>query len=94
VLGKLSFVAGFAAGYVVGTRAGRDRYEQIAALAQRAASSPAARSARESLAAQADGVMDSARRSAQDAFSSGGADPEPGGRPASAPYPGAAGTRR
>jgi hypothetical protein len=32
--GKLSFLAGFGAGYVLGARAGRDRYEQIATKAQ------------------------------------------------------------
>lgn len=33
--GKLSFLAGFGAGYVLGARAGRERYEQIASKAQR-----------------------------------------------------------
>ncbi|MGY1914051.1 hypothetical protein ABC795_06235 [Blastococcus sp. HT6-30] len=28
-MAKLSFVAGFGAGYVLGSRAGRERYEQI-----------------------------------------------------------------
>lgn len=32
--GKISFLVGFAAGYVLGARAGRERYEQIAQKAQ------------------------------------------------------------
>ena len=31
---KLSFLAGLGAGYVLGARAGRERYEQIASTAQ------------------------------------------------------------
>jgi hypothetical protein len=42
---RISFLAGFAAGYVVGARAGRERYEQIKRLSQRAAENPAVRSA-------------------------------------------------
>lgn len=34
-MGKISFVAGAAAGYVLGTRAGRRRYEQIRAGASK-----------------------------------------------------------
>jgi SLT domain-containing protein len=32
--GKLSFLVGLGAGYVLGTRSGRERYDQIAAKAQ------------------------------------------------------------
>ena len=32
--GKLTLLAGFGAGYVLGARAGRDRYDQIARKAQ------------------------------------------------------------
>lgn len=32
--GKLSFIIGLGAGYVLGARSGRERYEQIAAKAQ------------------------------------------------------------
>lgn len=35
MFGKLTIVAAGAAGYVLGARAGRERYEQIAAAAQR-----------------------------------------------------------
>jgi hypothetical protein len=32
--GKMSFIVGFGVGYVLGTRSGRERYEQIAGRAQ------------------------------------------------------------
>lgn len=40
VMGKLSFLAGAAVGYVLGARAGRGRYEQIKTQAKRAWSNP------------------------------------------------------
>lgn len=40
-MGKLSFAVGIAAGYVLGTRAGRARYEQIRQLTGRAWNHPA-----------------------------------------------------
>jgi hypothetical protein len=42
---RVTFVAGFAAGYVLGARAGRERYEQLRRLSQRAAESPAVQKA-------------------------------------------------
>ena len=36
----LKLAVGFAAGYVLGTRAGREKYEQIAASARKAAAHP------------------------------------------------------
>lgn len=39
--GKLIFVAGAAVGYVLGTRAGRERYEQLKEAASRVWESPA-----------------------------------------------------
>lgn len=38
--GKILFATGLAVGYVLGTRAGRERYEQIRSLAQRAWQNP------------------------------------------------------
>ena len=34
MIGKFSFLVGFGAGYVLGARSGRERYEQIASKAQ------------------------------------------------------------
>ena len=42
---RLTFLAGLAVGFVAGTRAGRERYEQMKQLAQKTADSPAVRQA-------------------------------------------------
>jgi len=43
--GKVWLAAGFAAGYVLGTRAGRQRYEQLAEAARRVRDDPTVQSA-------------------------------------------------
>ena len=50
---KLSFVVGVAAGYVLGTRAGRQRYEQIAKAARQVAQNPKVQSAADKAKQQA-----------------------------------------
>ncbi|MEV0096997.1 YtxH domain-containing protein [Streptomyces sp. NPDC050738] len=47
---KLTFVAGLALGYVIGTRAGRERYEQLKKSARQVAQNPAVRNTVESAA--------------------------------------------
>jgi hypothetical protein len=47
---KLTFVVGLALGYVIGTRAGRERYEQLKKSAQDISRNPAVRNAAESAA--------------------------------------------
>lgn len=47
---RLTFIAGLAVGYVFGTRAGRERYEQLCKAAQRIARNPAVRNTAESAA--------------------------------------------
>ncbi len=47
---RLTFVAGLALGYVFGTRAGRERYEQIRKSARRISQNPAVRNTAESAA--------------------------------------------
>lgn len=49
----LTLLAGAAVGYVAGTRAGRERYEQIVAAAQNFTARPAVRDARERVKALA-----------------------------------------
>jgi hypothetical protein len=49
---RLTFVAGLALGYVLGTRAGRERYEQLKKSAQRIAQNPAVRNTAETAAQQ------------------------------------------
>ena len=47
---RLTFAAGLAVGYVLGTRAGRERYERLRQTAQRFAANPAVRNATDSAA--------------------------------------------
>ncbi|MES4901719.1 MULTISPECIES: YtxH domain-containing protein [unclassified Streptomyces] len=47
---RLTFVTGLAFGYVLGTRAGRERYEQLRTCAQRFVQNPAVRNTAESAA--------------------------------------------
>ncbi|MGW8376294.1 YtxH domain-containing protein [Streptomyces sp. ODS28] len=47
---RLTFAAGMAVGYVLGTRAGRERYERLREAAQRVAGNPAFRNATEAAA--------------------------------------------
>ncbi|MEU9097100.1 YtxH domain-containing protein [Streptomyces sp. NPDC048361] len=47
---RLTFVAGLALGYVLGTKAGRERYEQLKKSARQVAQNPAVRNTAESAA--------------------------------------------
>ena len=62
---KSSLLVGFAAGYVLGSRAGRERYEQIKAGATKVAQNPkvqaAADRAQDAVAEQASTVVDAAK---------------------------------
>ncbi|WP_149827615.1 YtxH domain-containing protein [Streptomyces tailanensis] len=49
---RLTFIAGLALGYVLGTRAGRERYEQLKKSARQFAQNPAVRNTAESAAQQ------------------------------------------
>lgn len=55
---KMMFAAGLAVGYVLGTRAGRERYEQIKRMAQRVADSPTVQEAAGLVGAQAAKMAD------------------------------------
>ncbi len=50
---RLTFVAGFATGYVLGARAGRERYEQVKKVSQRVAGHPAVQKAAGTVASKA-----------------------------------------
>ena len=56
-MGKTVFLAGLAAGYVLGTRAGRERYETIARTASRVKSSQTVQSAAGVLREQAGAAL-------------------------------------
>ncbi|MFS8199559.1 YtxH domain-containing protein [Streptomyces sp. CWNU-52B] len=49
---RLTFVVGLAVGYVLGTRAGRERYEQLRKTARQVSQNPAVRNTAESAAQQ------------------------------------------
>jgi hypothetical protein len=50
---RLSFIAGFAAGFVLGTRAGREKYDQMVRFAKAAAENPTVQQAAGAIQAQA-----------------------------------------
>ena len=52
---RVTFITGFAAGFVVGARAGRERYEQLRKLARAAADNPAVQQAAAAMQAKAAG---------------------------------------
>lgn len=59
--GKGMFVMGLAIGYVLGTRAGRERYEQIVRVAQRVRSNPTVQEAAGMVQAQTSRLITSGR---------------------------------
>ncbi len=63
---KATFFAGFATGYVLGSRAGRARYEQIRQAARSFARNPAVQSTASSLQHQAGEALTAAKDKAVD----------------------------
>jgi len=72
---KLTFVIGFAAGYTLGAKAGRERYEQISRAARGFAENPAVQSAAGVLQAQAGSLIDNAKQTVVDKLPLGHRDP-------------------
>lgn len=60
-MAKLSFLAGFGAGYVLGAKAGRERYEQIRRAWSSAKEDPRLQSAAGMMQARADAAVNSAK---------------------------------
>lgn len=58
---KISFIVGLGAGYVLGTRAGRQRYDSIVRTAQKIKEHPTVQNTAGAIQAQAGGVMGSVR---------------------------------
>ena len=63
---RFTFLAGLAVGFIVGARAGRERYEQMKKLARKAADSPAMQQAAGAAQAQAAGLAKSAKDKAME----------------------------
>jgi hypothetical protein len=59
--GKLTLAVGFAAGYVLGSRAGRERYEQIVGMSRAFWSNPTVQSTAGVLQAQATDLVQKAK---------------------------------
>jgi len=63
---RITFLSGLAVGFVLGARAGRERYEQLKQLTRRVADSPAAQQAAGAVQAQAAGLAKAARQKVTD----------------------------
>jgi len=68
---RITFLSGLAAGFVLGARAGRERYEQLMRLGHRVADSPAAQQAAGAVQAQAAGLAKTARQKVSDGLHDG-----------------------
>lgn len=86
---KITFLAGLAGGYVLGAKAGRERYEAITRAARGLRDNPSVQETAGLLQAQAAGALDSARRVVSDTVSSkmGGRDATVDVTDVPAPYP-------
>jgi hypothetical protein len=65
---RIAFLGGAAAGFVLGTRAGRERYEQMKKLVRSCAENPAVQQAAGAVQAQATGLLTSARGKVTDSL--------------------------
>jgi hypothetical protein len=63
---RFGFLTGAAVGYVLGTRAGRERYEQIQRLSRRVAENPTVQEAAGIMRARAGELADTARHKVGD----------------------------
>jgi hypothetical protein len=65
---RITFLSGLAAGFILGARAGRERYEQMKRVGRRVADSPAAQQAAGAVQAQAAGLARAAKQKVTDEF--------------------------
>ncbi len=63
---RMSFVTGLAIGFVAGTRAGREKYEQMVKLARQTADNPQVQQAAGAIQAQATGLLSTATKTVHD----------------------------
>ena len=69
---KLGFLVGAAAGYVLGTRAGRERYEEIVQFARRVSGSQTVQSSAGMLQAQIDDLANRTKGAVNSALNNDG----------------------
>jgi hypothetical protein len=62
--GRFTFLAGFAVGFVVGARAGRERYEQMVKLGRKAVENPTVQQAARTAGEKASGLTKAAGQKA------------------------------
>jgi hypothetical protein len=65
---RFTFAVGLAAGFIAGTRAGRERYDQMIKMAKATKDSPAFQQAAGAVQAQATGLLSSAGHMVADSF--------------------------
>jgi hypothetical protein len=65
---RVTFLAGFAVGFVVGTRAGREKYEQMVKLSRKAVEHPAVQNASRTAGSKANDLTKAATKMAQERF--------------------------
>jgi hypothetical protein len=63
---RITFLGGLAAGFILGTRAGRERYEQLKRFGRRVADNPAVQQAAGAVQAQAAGMAKAAQHKVSD----------------------------
>jgi hypothetical protein len=63
---RITFITGLAVGFVIGARAGRERYEQLKRATRRVADSPAAQQAAGAVQAQAANLAKATRQKVAD----------------------------
>jgi hypothetical protein len=68
---KLVFAAGAAIGYILGTKAGRQRYEQISGAARQVAAQPTVKQALNEVQTQATRMYDAAKTAVNERMGSG-----------------------
>jgi hypothetical protein len=85
---KIPLLIGAAVGYVLGARAGRERYEQIVRFARKVGGSQTVQSTAGVLHAQMDGLASRARSAVVDKLPGSLGDRLPGGHPVTTPVNG------
>jgi hypothetical protein len=85
MLRKTTFIAGFAAGYVLGAKAGRQRYEQIKRQFNTLMGNPTVQEMTQTVKHEASATFDKAKSVVTDKV--GGHDTTPARMPSLEPYP-------